>query len=119
MQLLSLPTPPVVADKVVREAVRMAEAVAGARVADQLVEIGTALSAERDPRRVLELILQHGRAIARADAGSMFVVEEDGARLRFAVAHNDSVEVDFSTFTMPVSETSIVGMAVRSGRPLL
>ena len=116
MQLLSLPTPPVVADKVVREAVRMAEAVAGARVADQLVEIGTALSAERDPRRVLELILQHGRAIARADAGSMFVVEEDGARLRFAVAHNDSVEVDFSTFTMPVSETSIVGMAVRSGR---
>lgn len=116
MQLLSVPTPPVVADKVVREALRMAEAVTGARVADQLVEIGTALSAERDPSRVLELILQHGRSIARADAGSIFVVEEDGTRLRFSAAHNDSVEIDFSTFTMPVSETSIVGTAVRSGR---
>ncbi len=116
MQLLSLPTPPVVADKVVREAVRMAEAVAGARVADQLVEIGTALSAERDPQRVLDLILQHGRGIARADAGSMFVVEDEGKQLRFAAAHNDSVDVDFSTFTMPVSESSIVGTAVLSGR---
>jgi HD-GYP domain-containing protein (c-di-GMP phosphodiesterase class II) len=116
MQLLSLPTPPLVADKVVIEAIRMAEAVAGARVADQLVEIGTALSAERDPGRVLELILQHGRAIARADAGSMFVVEGDGDHLRFAAAHNDSVDVDFSTFTMPVAETSIAGTAVLSGR---
>lgn len=116
MQLLSLPTPPRVADKVVIEAMRMAEAVAGARVADQLVEIGTALAAERDPARVLELILQHGRAIARADAGSMFVVEDDGDRLRFAAAHNDSVDIDFSTFTMPVAETSIVGTAVLSGR---
>lgn len=116
MQLLSLPTPPVVADKVVREALRMAEAVTGARVADQLVEIGTALSTERDPRRVLELILQHGRSIARADAGSIFVVEEGGTRLRFSAAHNDSIAVDFSTFTMPVSKTSIVGTAVISGR---
>lgn len=116
MQLLSLPTPTLVADKVVREAVAMAEAVAGARVADQLVEIGTALSAERDPSRVLELILQHGRAIAHADAGSMFVVEDNGAKLRFAAAHNDSVSIDFSTFTMPVSERSIVGTAVLSGR---
>ena len=114
MQLLSLPTPVVVADKVLREAIRMAEAVAGARVADQLVEIGTALAAERDPSQVLELILQHGRAIAHADAGSMFVVEEDGTHLRFAAAHNDSVDVDFSTFTLPVSETSIVGTAVLS-----
>ncbi|MGH1340552.1 MAG: HD-GYP domain-containing protein [Nannocystales bacterium] len=116
MQLMSLPTLPVVADKVVREALRMAEAVTGARVADQLVEIGTALSTERDPSRVLELILQHGRTIARADAGSIFVVEDGGTRLRFSAAHNDSVEIDFSTFTMPVSETSIVGTAVLSAR---
>lgn len=116
MQLMSLPTPPVVADKIVHEALRMAEAVTGAKVADQLVEIGTALSAERDPSRVLELILQHGRSIARADAGSMFVVEDGGSQLRFAAAHNDSVAIDFSTFTMPVSETSIVGTAVLSGR---
>lgn len=94
----------------------MAEAVTGARVADQLVEIGTALSTERDPSRVLELILQHGRTIARADAGSIFVVEGEGTRLRFSAAHNDSIAIDFSSFTIPVSKTSIVGTAVLSGR---
>lgn len=121
VQLLSLPTPEVVAERVVLEAMHMAEAVAGARVADQLVEIGTALAAERDPARVLELILQHGRAIARADAGSVFVVEPDQEahgerRLRAAVAHNDSVTLDFSSFHVPVTEGSMVGTATLSGR---
>ncbi len=43
-------------------------------------------------------------------------MEEAGTRLRFSAAHNDSVAIDFSTFTMPVSETSIVGTAVLSAR---
>ncbi len=116
LQLLSLPTRVEVADRMVREGLNMAEAVVGARMADQLVEIGTALAAERDPKRVLDLILAQGRAIARADAGSLFVLENGGKTLRFAAAHNDSVDVDFSSFTMPVTATSIVGTAVLSGR---
>ncbi|MEM6295489.1 MAG: HD domain-containing phosphohydrolase [Myxococcota bacterium] len=116
VQLLALPTPTVVADRVVAEAVRTADAVAGARLADQLVEIGTALSAERDPARVLEMILHNGRSIARADAGSMFLVEKGGAQLRVAAAHNDSVDVDFTEVTVPVTPGSIVGTAVMTGR---
>ncbi len=118
VQLLALPTPIVVAQRVVQEAVRQAEAVAGARIADQLVEIGTALAAERDPARVLALILKHGREIAKADAGSIYVVEQDGGRVRFALADNDSVELDLHEFTMPVTPGSIVGTAVLSGQPV-
>jgi hypothetical protein len=77
--------------RAVEEAVKAAQNVLQGRVADQLIDVGLALNRERDPRRVLELILRHARAITNADAGSVYVVEDEGKRLRFRVAHNDSV----------------------------
>ena len=116
VQMLPVPAPPVLAERVCKEATAAADAFAQARVADQLLEIGRILNAERDPGRVLERILREGRAITQADAGSIYVVEDGGKRLRFCFAHNDSVATDFTEFSMPVTPTSIVGSAVLSGR---
>ncbi len=112
---VTLPTLPALLQRAVEEGIRAAQTVLQGRVADQLIDVGLALNRERDPRRVLELILRHARAITGADAGSVYVVEDDGRRLVFRVAHNDSVAADFAESTMPVSDASIVGACVRTG----
>ena len=93
-----------------------ADAFVRAQATDRLLEVGAALNREREPDRVLELILQHARALTVADAGSIYLVEDDGAHLRFKCAQNDSVAVDFSEFTIPVTDHSIVGACVRTGQ---
>jgi HD-GYP domain-containing protein (c-di-GMP phosphodiesterase class II) len=112
---LALPTPPALLQRAIEEGIRAAQTVLQGRVADQLIDVGLALNCERDPRRVLELILRHARSITNADAGSVYVTEDEGRRLSFRVAHNDSVAADFAEFTLPVSDASIAGACVRTG----
>jgi len=89
----------------------------------QLNQIGVALSAERDIRRLLELILSKSREITVADAGSLYLVERgqgapdwNGARLLFKLPQNDSVPVeDFEEFSVPLDETSIAGHVALTG----
>lgn len=119
VHMLPLPSTDVLVDQTVRAAVSAAEAYASARVTDQLIDIGVALNAERDPARVLELILQHARSITSADAGSIYLVEDEGRTLRFRTAHNDTVKADLSQFTMPVTPQSIVGAAVITKQTIL
>ena len=74
----------------------------------ELNQIGAALSAEHDADELLELILTKCREITRADAGSIYLVEEDEPGeeqrlvrdhrrpkkfLRFKMAQNDSIQV--------------------------
>jgi HD-GYP domain-containing protein (c-di-GMP phosphodiesterase class II) len=101
--------------RVIGEALQLAVLVGQARVADQLLDIGLALNHERDPQRVLALLLSHARQIAAADAGSIYVVEDEGRALRFHTAQNDSVHADFSESVVPVTDASIVGACVLSG----
>ncbi|MBZ5714069.1 HD family phosphohydrolase [Nannocystis pusilla] len=112
---LALPTSPGRLRRAIDEALLAVEAILQSRVANKLVDVGLALNRERDPRRVLELIVRHARAITGADAGSIYVVEGEGATLRFRVAHNDSVAADLRDHTLPVSDASVVGACVRSG----
>ena len=76
-----------------------------------VINIGIALSGERDLEVLLEKILENARAFTGADAGSIYLV--DGAQrdtLRFVWAQNDSLdEVPFKTFTMPLDTSSIAG----------
>jgi HD-GYP domain-containing protein (c-di-GMP phosphodiesterase class II) len=86
---------------------------------DELNEIGRALSSERDIRKLLALILEKSRQVTDADAGSVYVVDGEGEdvstrTLRFKVAQNDSVSLDFTEFTLPVNPSSIVGRCVLS-----
>jgi HD-GYP domain-containing protein (c-di-GMP phosphodiesterase class II) len=85
-----------------------------------LVDIGIALSAERDPDRLLERILTQARALTQADAGSLYLVEstERGETLRFALAQNDSVRFEFAASTLPLDDASVAGYVARHGQPV-
>lgn len=88
---------------------------------DELLEIARAMSTERNVDKLLGIILQKGRSVTAADAGSIYVVEPDpkgGQRLHFKFTQNDSVQFDSREFTMPVSNRSIAGSVVLSKRPL-
>ena len=103
-----------------------------------LNQIGAALTAERDPRQLLNLILTKCREITRADAGSIYLVKQnevqdenttdlagragqDGSQhnqpkfLRFMLAQNDSVQVPFGEAVLPVNENSIAGYVAKNG----
>jgi len=88
----------------------------------KLNEIGVALSAERDIDQLLELILKKSRELTRADAGSLYLVERDedndtarDAWLRFSLAQNDSVDIDFKEDIFPLDERSMAGYAALHG----
>src|SRR5205823_6892056 len=90
-----------------------------ARDLSELNAIGIRLSAESNPRFLLEAILSKAREITSSDAGSLYIVEERGESpyLRFALAQNDSVAVPFRTATLPLTDESIAGHVALSGRP--
>jgi HD-GYP domain-containing protein (c-di-GMP phosphodiesterase class II) len=111
-----------------RRSIRQLEA-ALARKGSELSDlnaIGVALSAERDIDALLTLILAKSREITCADAGSLYLVErgaQDAAsgettpdRLRFKLAQNDTVEVPFEEFTMPLDDASIAGHVALAGK---
>jgi HD-GYP domain-containing protein (c-di-GMP phosphodiesterase class II) len=82
-------------------------------------EIGMALSAERDPDRLLALILVRACQLVAADAGSLYLVEENpqGERhLRFAMAQNDSITAPWQAFTLPLTPHSVAGAVALSGQ---
>ncbi len=84
----------------------------------ELNNIGVKLSAERDTDALLELILTKAREITRSDAGSLYLVEEDEeglSRLRFKLAQNDSLNVPFKEFTLPISHQSVAGHVALTG----
>jgi HD-GYP domain-containing protein (c-di-GMP phosphodiesterase class II) len=86
---------------------------------DELNAIGRALSSQRDLDKLLSLILEKCRSVTGADAGSVYVVEGTDDHiskrtLRFKISQNESVRTDFTEFTLPVSEKSIVGRCVLS-----
>jgi len=95
----------------------------------ELVATSRALSSERDIRKLLALILEKTRQVTGADAGSVYVLEEDPTatlgtrrppdkRLHFMLSQNDSLKIDFKEFTLGVDEKSIVGKAVLSAKPI-
>jgi HD-GYP domain-containing protein (c-di-GMP phosphodiesterase class II) len=96
----------------------------------ELNHIGAALSAEHETRDLLELILTKCREITRADAGSLYLVEEEDPGedqrlvrdhrkprkfLRFKMTQNDTVQVPFREVVLPISESSIAGYVAKHG----
>ena len=57
---------------------------------EELIEIGLALTSERDLYALLDRILEAARRFTRAEAGTLFLCE--GEHLRFAVVQNDLLE---------------------------
>jgi HD-GYP domain-containing protein (c-di-GMP phosphodiesterase class II) len=96
----------------------------------ELNQIGAALSAEHNSHKLLELILTKCREITHADAGSIYLVEDDESgeeqrpagdtrpapkRLCMKLAQNDSVTIPFREARLPVNEHSIAGYVADHG----
>lgn len=93
---------------------------------NELNKIGVALSTERNLDRLLDKILTSSMEITQSDSGSLYLVEEseNGAHqeaerhLRFKWARNQSLDIDFSEFTIPLNEQSIAGTVALRGNTL-
>ena len=88
----------------------------------ELLQVGIALSAERDNNKLLDYILRQVRHIARADAGTLYLLEGDPAngeqKLRFKITQNDSNPRDYSEFVMPLSKKTVSGYVATTGTVL-
>src|SRR2546425_6129984 len=92
------------------------------RLLEELLEIGIALTSERDLGALLERILSQARRFTRAEAGTVFLREGD--HLRFAVVQNESLEARLGkrelerrlqAEPMPLSEPSLAGHVAQTG----
>jgi HD-GYP domain-containing protein (c-di-GMP phosphodiesterase class II) len=103
-------------ERAARHALKTAE-----REREELNQIGMALSSQRDIDALLELILAKARHITAADAGSLYLIEEDveGRRhLRFVLTQNDSFDFPFQAFVLPLAEDSMAGYTALRGEVL-
>lgn len=89
---------------------------------ETLIEIGLALTGERDLYALLERILEQARRFTRAEAGTLFL--RDGDHLRFAVVQNDFLEGRLGkremqrrleATPMPLSAPSLAGHVAQTG----
>ncbi len=89
---------------------------------EKINNIGKALTAEHDLDKLLRLMLEQSLALTEADAGSIFLVEEDDQgqpMLRFKITHTFSIDQGYEEFTMPLTKKSIAGYVAATGEPLL
>jgi HD-GYP domain-containing protein (c-di-GMP phosphodiesterase class II) len=88
----------------------------------QLLQVGIALSAERDNAKLLNYILQQVRLISGADAGTLYLLEKDKAtgrqNLRIKMTQNESNPTDYRELVFPVSKKRISGYVASTGTPL-
>ena len=89
---------------------------------EELIEIGLALTNERDLYALLDRILVAARRFTRAEAGTLFLCEGD--HLRFAVVQNDLLErklgksemqLRFQAEPLRLSEPSLAGHVAQTG----
>jgi len=89
---------------------------------EELVEIGLALTNERDLYALLDRILEAARRVTLAEAGTLFLCEGD--HLRFAVVQNDLLERKLGKSEMQhrlqaeplrLSEPSLAGHVAQTG----
>lgn len=86
----------------------------------KLAEIGTALSAQRDPAALLEIILTRARRLADCEAGSLYLIDRTGDEptLVFKLAQNDAVEAQLAERRLPLTPESLAGYVALSGEEL-
>jgi len=89
----------------------------------ELNKIGMALMSERDPEKLLGLILTQARTLTTSDGGSLYLVEDDEEgkpRLHFLRSQNDTLpDLPDPDFTLPLNDASVAGYAALTGEPLV
>jgi len=92
------------------------------RELQQVSEIGSALSTVRDHSVLLTMILSKARELSRADAGSLYLLDEVNGQkvLRWKLAQNDSIDVEgFEENVLPITRKSLAGYVAMTGETLV
>jgi diguanylate cyclase (GGDEF)-like protein len=93
------------------------------RLLTDLIQIGIALTSERDLSALLERIVAEARRFTRAEAGTLFLREGD--MLRFAVVQNDAMARRYgeremqrrlTVETLTLDRPSLAGFVAQSGK---
>ncbi len=89
-----------------------------------ILETTEQLNSLKDVDTILDRILLEARRMCCADAGSIFLVEDN--KLKFSYVHNDTLcgpdstsTAVYSDFSVPIDEKSIVGYVAQTGTPLV
>ena len=59
----------------------------------KLIDIGRALSREKNINILLEKILIEAKIISNSDGGTIYLVIDDGKRLNFEIMHTESLNI--------------------------
>ena len=77
----------------------------------KLIDVGRALSREKNISILLEKILNEARIISNSDGGTVYLVTEDGKKLNFEIMHTQSLDIKFGGSTMPVPDRGVAHRA--------
>ena len=89
-----------------------------------IIQLGVEVSQIGDLDILLEKILSESRDLVDADAGSIYIKEED--ELKFSYAQNETLRKKlgpgknsiYTTFSMPITKKSIAGFVALEGQVL-
>ena len=88
----------------------------------RLLEVGRALSAERDHHALLAMILLEARSMACCDAASIFLIDRHSGQqnnqapdLVFKLTQNDSIDFDFEEKRFCLDSQSVAGFSALTG----
>ncbi|HEY6139308.1 MAG TPA: HD domain-containing phosphohydrolase [Thermoanaerobaculia bacterium] len=87
----------------------------------EVSQVGIALTTERDHSTLVTKILSKARELSRSDAGSLYLLDDMGGGkvLRWKLAQNDSVDVDFEERVLPITKKSLAGYVAMTGETLV
>ncbi|HET8901953.1 MAG TPA: GAF domain-containing protein, partial [Holophagaceae bacterium] len=87
---------------------------------ERLNQVGRALASEQNLDRLLDLILSSARELLDAEAGSLYLVDEqeDKRELVFAHTQNAKVSLPYHQFRMPISTGTLAGFTAATGESL-
>lgn len=60
---------------------------------EHLIQVGIALSGEKNIDRLLEIIVEEARKLTNADAGTLYIMSDDETELIFAIVQNNSLNI--------------------------
>src|SRR5690349_12594046 len=83
----------------------------------RLIELGIALSAERNRSELLEMILLGAKELTNADGGTLYLMSEDASELRFAIMRNDTMNIALGGTTGTAIPFAPVRMRESDGTP--
>ena len=87
---------------------------------ERLNQVGRALASEQNLDRLLDLILSSARELLDAEAGSLYLVDEqeDKRELVFAHTQNAKVSLPYHQFRMPITKGTLAGFTAATGESL-